>query len=698
MLFALAVVLLVAILSYRGWMAFDREADQMLVTQHISSAINAFLSGLNEAETGQRGFLLTGEDRYLEMYSNGSASLPALLKSLELATRTRPDQARRVENLKSIVNQKLEELALTVRLRRAGRIKDALAVVRTNRGIVLMLQARSVCITMRNVSSRRLADSASQSRSIADQDDLVAICGCAILFSLLLVANITIQHGVERRQALIVALRQSERQLEETAADAQAANRAKSIFLSTMSHEIRTPLNAVLGYAQLMLRDPALGPEAQAHLQIIGRSGEHLLTLINAVLDMSKIESGQSSLDPVTFSLTRLLEDLAAMFRLRTAAKALGFEMLLDGVSVPYLVADEGKIRQMLINLLGNAIKFTRSGHIKLHLNLRQQTAESLWLCASVEDTGPGIPEEYRQHLFEPFTQANGGPNINEGTGLGLAISRQFARLMGGDLRIVSSSSQGSVIEFDIPVLPGNAGVTLQRTDRRRVIGLRAGTRVPKVLIADDQLENRDWLMKLLRAIGFSVQVADNGETAIQHWEDWEPQIILMDVHMPVLDGLAATRRIKADPRGRHTAIIMLTASVLEQDRRAVFASGADAFLTKPCREEELLDKMGTLLKIDYDYEESDGAEELAETGLGKLGPLPLSLVEALRNATSEGNKKLLDQLILQVRDSEAAASANALQSLANRYDYDGLTNLLKDASCQAYPQNPPAVFESGRR
>jgi len=362
---------------------------------------------------------------------------------------------------------------------------------------------------------------------------------------------------------------------------------------------------------------------------------------------------------------------------LRTAAKALRFEMLVDGESVPYLVADEVKIRQTLINLVGNAIKFTWLGHVKLHVHLKQTNTESLWLSCDVDDSGVGIGKEDQEKLFAPFTQAKGEMNAQEGTGLGLAISRHFARLIVGDLTVVSSLGNGSLFHFGIPVGRGIAGIAPKRIDPRRVIGLRAGTSAPRVLIADDQPENLDWLMKLLSAIGFSVRGADNGEAAIRNWEEWKPQIILMDVHMPIMDGLEATRRIKADARGNATAILVLTAATLEEDRRAVAASGADAFLAKPCREDELLEKMRALLGIDYDYEETGGTEELTPLSPETLGALPPGLAEALRDATTEGNKRLLDKLILEVRESEAAAFANALQTLADRYDYDALANLL---------------------
>jgi len=473
------------------------------------------------------------------------------------------------------------------------------------------------------------------------------------------------------------------RRLGEAAAEADAANRAKSTFLSTMSHEIRTPMNAILGYVQLMSRDPAMGADAKTNLGIIGRSGEHLLNLINDVLDMSKIEAGRVELHPVTFNLTRLLDDLAAMFRLRAEAKALGFEMLVDGEIAPYIVADEGKIRQALINLLGNAIKFTRRGRIKLQVTLDLR-ADNLWLLARVEDSGTGIADEDRQRLFEPFIQTKGSLNVQEGTGLGLAISRKYARLMGGEVTVSSNPGSGSIFRFEVPIDRGDAAVAIRRSAPRRVIGLSAGTQAPDILVVDDQFENRDWLMKLLESIGFSVRGAENGEEAIRTWKEWNPGLILMDVHMPVMDGLEATRRIKADLHGAETAVVVLTASALDEDRRVVSQSGADDFLAKPCREDDLLEKMRLILGISYEYEDGPRAEgglqALSAQGLARL---PVELIEQLRAATQSGNKKALDKLILQVREIDDAGFARDLQTLADRYEYDALTRLLEEACTQ---------------
>ena len=495
-----------------------------------------------------------------------------------------------------------------------------------------------------------------------------------------------IVRDISERKRVEMQIRNLNRQLKEAATQAQAANRAKSTFLSTMSHEIRTPMNAILGYAQLMSRDPQLRPEAQANLKIIGRSGEHLLALINDVLDMSKIESGRIDLKPTTFNLSRLVEDLAAMFRLRAGAKTLRFAMTVEGESALYVIADEGKIRQVLINLLGNAVKFTEVGGITLRVSLEPR-GSGLWLSARVQDTGPGIRDEDRKRLFEPFSQIRTGQDSLKGTGLGLAISRKYARLMGGDLTVSANPGGGSVFLFEIPIGRGEAGTAVKRSARHRVIGLRAGQDAPRILVADDRPENRDWLRKILTSVGFAVEEAENGEAAIRGWKQWRPRLILMDLHMPVMDGLEATRRIKADPRGGDTIIVALTASAMDADRRSAAQSGADEFLSKPCREDELFEKLHALLQITFDYEDA-GAMEAAEAGAApaltaeRLGRLPRSLIEEIRDATLAGNKKLLDRLAAQVEAADAE-SARAFRSLVDRYDYDTLNGLVEEV-CRA--------------
>lgn len=476
-----------------------------------------------------------------------------------------------------------------------------------------------------------------------------------------------------------------EQRVVERTAQLEAANRAKSTFLSTMSHEIRTPMNAILGYSQLLLRDPALGTDARVNLRIINRSGEHLLTLINDVLDMSKIEAGRMELNLTTFRLAGLVDDVAGMSRLRAKAKALQFEVFFDRESEPCVVADEGKIRQVLVNLVANAIKFTQSGEIKLHIALEPGVDNRLWLSARVEDTGSGISAQEQKRLFEPFSRAALGMNNQEGTGLGLAIARKHARLMGGDVTVSSNPGSGSTFNFEIPVARGVTELAGRRAVSPRVIGICAGAERPAILIVDDQIDNRDWLAKLLTVVGFSVRVAHNGEAAIRTWEEWRPQMILMDVQMPVMDGLEATRRIKADPRGSETVIIVLSAGAMNDERRIVLESGADGFLPKPCREDDLLETMRVFLKVVYDYDGTDVAEDELVAGLPvlsaeRLGQLPRDVLEDLRDATLNGNKKLLNDLVLKLRKGNDYGCADGVLDLANKYQYQSLAQLLEEA------------------
>ena len=256
----------------------------------------------------------------------------------------------------------------------------------------------------------------------------------------------------------ITQQKQYDRRLEQAAEKAEAASRAKSMFLSTMSHEIRTPMNAILGHAQLMRLDAASSSDTKAHLKVICQSGEHLLGLITDILDMSKIEAGRAELKLTEFNLFQTIEGLAAMFRLGAQAKSLEFEVVVDGEPAAFVGADEGKIRQVLINLLGNAIKFTARGKVKLHVTLERRSHHQLWMSAKVEDTGAGIKDEEQGQLFQPFNQFKRGPKAQDGTGLGLSIGRSYARLMGGDLTVISRPDEGSVFRFEIPLAGSEAG------------------------------------------------------------------------------------------------------------------------------------------------------------------------------------------------------------------------------------------------
>ena len=372
---------------------------------------------------------------------------------------------------------------------------------------------------------------------------------------------------------------------------AEAANRAKSDFLANMSHELRTPLNAILGFSELLSRDARLTAEQQHNLTIINRSGEHLLRLINDVLDMAKIESGRASVQEREFDLHRLIGEMGDLFSIRAAEKGLTLEVTLAPGTPAAVVADEGKLRQMLINLLGNAFKFTDAGGVALAVTAAADERGAYWLRFAVRDTGPGIPSEDLAAIFEPFVQVVHGYQVQEGTGLGLPISRQFARLMGGDITVTSAGPphQGSEFVLEVPVRTAESDASPPLPSSLPPQRLAPGQPAYRLLIVEDRAESRKLLGDLLTRMGFAVCAAENGKQALRLWSEWQPHLIWMDMRMPVMDGRAAVRHIRA-AGDISTIIIAISASVLPEERAAVIAEGCNDFVGKPYREQEIVD------------------------------------------------------------------------------------------------------------
>ncbi len=510
-------------------------------------------------------------------------------------------------------------------------------------------------------------------------------------------ANARLRQEIVDRERTEDALRQAKEA-------AEAANRAKSAFLANMSHELRTPLNAILGFSELMARDPTTTLEQRDNLETIVRSGEHLLALINDVLELSKIESGRITLQEECFDLHRLLEGLAEMFRLRALDKSLYLELECDPQVPPYVRMDAGKLRQVLMNLLGNAVKFTHQGGIMVRVQPGARmldaggevsaVSDACFLHFEVEDTGVGIAPEELEAVFDAFIQTQSGQQSQQGTGLGMPISRQFVRMMGGDLSVTSQPGKGSCFQFDVQAEVVEASQVPTTQVPRRVVGLEPGQSVYRLLVVEDQEASRRLLVKLLANFnvfdahdgtltsGFEVREAVNGQDALEVWREWQPHLIWMDMRMPVMDGHEATRQIKSTPQGRSTIIVALTASAFEEERAMILAGGCDDFVRKPFMEREIFEVLTRHLGVQFLYEDEDGGATGAAMSddweqvltSEAFANLPPEWLNDFRIAVAQADAELVHKLLDSVREQNAPL-ANTIAGLVNEFRFDLIMN-----------------------
>jgi signal transduction histidine kinase/CheY-like chemotaxis protein len=457
---------------------------------------------------------------------------------------------------------------------------------------------------------------------------------------------------------------------------ADAANQAKSEFLANMSHELRTPLNGILGYAQILQFSDYLAAKELKAAHVINQCGSHLLTLINDILDLAKIEAGKMELKTDLFHFSSFMQAIVEIFESQVDRK--GIQLFYDSIGeLPNIIqADEKRLRQVLLNLLSNAIKFTDEGKVSLRIegHLTPTSANPLegvyQLNFQIEDTGVGISPADLETIFLPFEQVGHLGKHSEGTGLGLSISRQIIELMGGQMQVTSQVGQGSTFSFAIEVPaflpPGLQTSTLRLLEGRRVQGYQGPRR--QVLIVDDIWHNRMVLLQFLEELGFGVQEASNGQEALESVRHSRPDLIISDVSMPVMDGITLVRSLRQEPLSLDVPVLISSASVLDSDRHKTLEAGANAFLAKPVRFEELLEALEQFLDVDWIYQET-----VSPNAAKPPTPIldPKSLATALANAIVPPSQPELQALYHWARTGmvyNLLEDLNRLETLGDRY------------------------------
>ena len=456
---------------------------------------------------------------------------------------------------------------------------------------------------------------------------------------------------------------------------ADSANRAKSEFLANMSHELRTPLNGILGYAQILSRSPDLRTKEYDGINIIHQCGSHLLTLINDVLDLSKIEARKLELTPTATHLPALLQSVVEMCKIKGEQQGLEFiyhpnSSLPEGVEV-----DDKRLRQVLLNLLGNAIKFTPSGSVTLNVNVLEQSATQALLQFQVIDTGVGIAEADCAKLFEAFEQVGNYQKRAEGTGLGLAISQRIVQLMGSKIAVTSELRQGSEFSFTLR-LPLVQDWVHQQTyqNTKNIIGYKGDRR--RILVIDDRPENRNVLVGLLELLDFQVSEAENGQIGLEKIRQFHPDAIILDIAMPVMDGFEFLKNLRQDRQFKKTKVIVSSASVAQADLQMAERAGGDDFLSKPVQMEALISCLETHISLEWRYVTSSLEMESIELLIPPVDTLEM-LLEIAEQGDNRGVRAALENLVNS--DESYRVFANPLLTLTKQFQIEEVEEQLRN-------------------
>jgi PAS domain S-box-containing protein len=456
---------------------------------------------------------------------------------------------------------------------------------------------------------------------------------------------------------------------------AEAANRAKSVFLANMSHELRTPLNAILGFSQMLQQDRGLNPRQYETLGIINNSGEHLLKLINDVLDIAKIESGKLQLQLADLDLHALVREVTNLMQLLAQQKGLRLALEQSSDFPRYIKGDEARLRQILVNLVSNAVKFTEQGSVTIRLGAHRNDRLSIQI--EVQDSGPGIGEADRERLFKPFVQLAENRE-QKGSGLGLAITKHFIDLMGGTIVLDSTLGKGSLFRVELPVEEADATETTgqAQASRRQIVGLAPDQPCYRILIVEDEIANQLLLQHLMNDLGLEAKLADNGEECLRIFEEWPPDLIWMDWRMPVMDGEEATRRIRQLPGGEQVKIVAVTASAFKDEHEKMIAAGMDSVVHKPFRFQDIYDSLAQQLGLRFIYTDAGAEQRTPVLEAKRLALLPVALRTDLKDALVSLDVNAIADVIRRIGEQDAELG-EALSRLAERFKYPSILKAL---------------------
>ncbi len=608
-----------------------------------------------EAESAQRGFLLTGRQEFLDRYEQATRELPDRLHGLELGVSSTP-LAPVVRRLAGLVPVTTDELGRAITAYRQGGQAAAAEIVAEGRATGYVDEIRAIIdetLLLEHSNIERLA--AEIEKQAANSQSVILMLFGGVILTILVAGAAGLVYFVYRRR--------TERDLMDAWQTAEAAqqaaeqaSRAKTEFLTTMSHEIRTPLHSVIGSAEILLEDDGLNLEQREYLERIQVSGTALLNLVNDVLDLAKIEAGEVEISPEPFALETLIDHSVSIVRTTALKKGLQLTVLLDHRLPLTLLGDEARLRQVLLNLLGNAVKFTDQGQVTLQVEHRGAAEAGETLRFSVIDTGPGILASKRGRLFRRFSQISRAAERSGGTGLGLAISKQLVELMGGEMGFESEEGRGSTFWFSVALPQVEADVSPHPALEHVTHDLSA-----RLLVVDDLDQNRDLARRMLEGAGYTVDLAVDGAEAVAAVQATRYELVLMDIQMDGMDGITATKTIRGlDHPAKDVPIIAMTANVLAHDVKSFKAAGMNDHLGKPFKRKQLVDKVRHWL-----HTESAGYRLGAQGATSEQGPdlaFDEHAIEELcatmdRQWISRGLSELTDQLELTFKDFSAEAA-----------------------------------------